>query len=54
MTTYAIILTVMITWHVIGTIATSISWDGSSFGAVIAFSFNLVFLAGLLYIGGVL
>lgn len=54
MTIYTIILTVMITWHVIGMIAQAVSWSGAPIGAVIAFVANALFLAGLLYLGGVL
>lgn len=54
MTTFGIILTVMITWQVFGMLHQAITWKGEPFGAVIAFVLNALFLAGLLYIGGVL
>lgn len=54
MTTYSIILTVMIVWSIFGALATIGSDTMSGAGKVLATILNVLFVLGLFYIGGVL
>lgn len=53
MTTYTIILILMISWSSFGALAT-IAGDMSGAGKVLATILNVLFILGLLYLGGVL